>query len=240
MRSKRNGTNEEASNHHPNPQPKSYDEMINMHQQSCKEEFSDWPNGLLAIGTFGNNHLKHSDNNTTTATATAQDLEEEEEEEEEEAERELRLLLSDVDCGRFLTEKENVSLERKSCSAVEIRGRRDMMDKSDKRKRSIGKKSLCFLMKKLLLCGALPPNPITRDHPLPDPKLMDHYSTMDKILRAMLHKKIYPQAQSQRPTTPGKYLEVGEDNDDQAYQHEACTHSSKWVKTDSEYIVLEI
>ncbi|XP_047947288.1 protein NEGATIVE GRAVITROPIC RESPONSE OF ROOTS-like [Salvia hispanica] len=108
------------------------------------------------------------------------------------------------------------------------RGGRDI--KSDKRNRGIGKRSLSFLLKKALLCGggfaAAPP--IIRD-PLPDLKI--DQSTMEKILRAMLHKKIYPQ----RPTTPNKCLDMGEEEEE-----DNTTHGSKWDKTDSEYIVLEI
>lgn len=243
MRSKRYGANQ--ANNNPSPQPKSYHDHM-MHQ-SCKEEFSDWPNGLLAIGTFGNNNLKHSDklqdeDDQDKTTTTAQDL--------EEVDRELRLLLNNdhisVDSS-FSGENENenlsvdqlldrlrdgdAGLKRNSSSVVE-RGRKDM--KSDKRKRGIGKKSLCFLMKKILLCGGgfVAPPPIIRD-PLPDPKL-DH-STMEKILRAMVHKKIYPQ----RPT-PKKYLEMGKRESEDEQDQEACNHTSKWDKTDSEYIVLEI
>lgn len=49
------------------------------------------------------------------------------------------------------------------------------------------------------------------------------YLNMLQILRAMLHKKIYPQ----RPTTPNKCLDMGEEDD-------TTTHGSKWDKTDSE------
>ena len=39
-----------------------------LHYEPCKEEFSDWPQGFLAIGTFGNNNLKQDpEGKTNTA-----------------------------------------------------------------------------------------------------------------------------------------------------------------------------
>ncbi|KAE8728620.1 hypothetical protein F3Y22_tig00004159pilonHSYRG00017 [Hibiscus syriacus] len=35
-------------------------------KQEPREEFSDWPNGLLAIGTFGNNDFKENPQSQTT------------------------------------------------------------------------------------------------------------------------------------------------------------------------------
>ncbi|XP_057767350.1 protein NEGATIVE GRAVITROPIC RESPONSE OF ROOTS-like isoform X2 [Salvia miltiorrhiza] len=198
MRSKRNGNG--GSNNKPNPQSKSYEKTL-MHE-SCNQEFSDWPNALLAIGTFGNKH--------------SADLEQVVEKENLSVEQILNCL-RDGD-GRRL-ESQGSMVERAG---------KDIQ--SDKRNRGIGKTSLSFLLKKALLCGGagfVAAPPIIRD-PLPDPKL-DH-STMEKILRAMLHKKIYPQ----RPT-PKKCLDMGEEQ-----ECEKGTHQSKWDKTDSEYIVLEI
>ncbi|KAL8456550.1 hypothetical protein ACS0TY_034681 [Phlomoides rotata] len=207
LRNKRNG-NEDINK--PNQESTHHDRK----NRSSKEELSDWANGLLAIGTFGNN-LKESEVLSSG---------------EDELDKELRLLLSEkeqnltveelLDC--LLKEENNYNHVLQSSS----RGRKDV--RSDNKKRGIGKKSFSFLIKKAFLCtGGFPPSPMLRD-PLPDLKL-DH-SRMEKILRAMLHKKIYPQ----RPTTSKKYLE----NDE---EHEEGNHeSSKWVKTDSEYIVLEI
>ncbi|KAL1547835.1 hypothetical protein AAHA92_16146 [Salvia divinorum] len=208
MRSKRN-RNEEFNNKPNHPQPKSYEKKM-----TCNEEFSDWPNALLAIGTFGNN-------------AEPENCDKMEQVVERE---ELTLAMNDdenlsveqlINCLRRGGGDEgggDRSLERQG-SLVERSGK-DI--KSDKRNRGIGKRSLSFLLKKELLCGggfaAAPP--IIRD-PLPDLRI--DQSTMEKILRAMLHKKIYPQ----RPTTPKKCLDMGEEED-------TTTHGSKWDKTDSE------
>lgn len=151
-----------------------------MHE-SCKEEFSDWPNGLLAIGTFGNN--------TINPKQYSDDLEEQVEE------TELRVDAS-LDSSTPSSEKENLSVEQlldclrrgggdahleSQSSVVQRGGRSDIQ--SDKKSRGIGKSSLSFLIKKALLCGAgfaaaAPPPPIIRD-PLPYSKL--DRSTMEKV-----------------------------------------------------------
>lgn len=50
-----------------------------------------------------------------------------------------------------------------------------------------------------------------------------------QILRAMLHKKIYPQKQSPKSSSK-KYLDMDSDED----EYEEGGRQSKWVKTDSE------
>ncbi|KAL0308413.1 UNVERIFIED_CONTAM: hypothetical protein Sradi_5783600 [Sesamum radiatum] len=226
-----------------------------MHQP-CKEEFSDWPNGLLTIGTFGNNNLKHSDKCSIQGQLhSCQDHLEPKDLEEVDKEL-IRLLnkhislcssLSDesekhnnlsvekfLDClkedeqkaDELMSENKDTRLQR-STSLVQRAGKDIRLD--NKRK-GISKKSLSFLLKKAFVCrGGFMPNPMLRD-PLPDPKL-DH-SRMEKILRAMLHKKIYPQ----RPTPKNaskKYLDMAETDSDEE-QSEEANRRSKWVKTDSE------
>ncbi|XP_061362511.1 protein DEEPER ROOTING 1-like, partial [Gastrolobium bilobum] len=39
-----------------------------MLHEPCKQEFSDWPQAFLAIGTFGNNNLKEESGNRTKST----------------------------------------------------------------------------------------------------------------------------------------------------------------------------
>lgn len=152
-----------------------------MHEP-CKEEFSDWPNGLLAIGTFGNDkiqpkHLEKSDGGDDD------DL-------QQRVKRELSVAMSE---GQVSLDKENLSVEHLlDClrrgggggprleSQISLIGRSDIQ--SDKRNRGgIGKSSLSFLIKKALLCGggfAGPPSPTVRD-PLPNCKL--DRSTMEKV-----------------------------------------------------------
>ncbi|KAG8376238.1 hypothetical protein BUALT_Bualt09G0042300 [Buddleja alternifolia] len=210
MRNKLNGT--ESSNK-PNQEPISHQMM----RQSCKEEFSDWPNGLLAIGTFGNNNIRDSDK-------TAQGFGEVDNNN-----------LSDCDEKKI---DENISEQQQNTSLVH-REEKDHIRLDNKTKNGIGRKSLSFLLKKALICGGgFVTSPVlspTLKDSLPDPN-----SRFEKILRAMLHKKIYPQ----RPTpkaASNKYLDMPEnDSGDGDDEHEEANHESKWDKTDSEYIVLEI
>lgn len=156
--------------------------MMMMMHESCNQEFSDWPNGLLAIGTFGNNtNPKHSEKIGEL--------------EQQEVERDLRLVMNEEHLLDCLCDDDDGGdgdgdrrLERQG-SVVE-RGGKDIL--SEKRNRGIGKRSLTFLMKKALLCGAgfVAAPPIIRD-PLPDPKL--DRSTMEKVTtqKHFVNKKNY-------------------------------------------------
>ncbi|KAK6131781.1 hypothetical protein DH2020_034477 [Rehmannia glutinosa] len=227
-----------------------------MMHQPCKEEFSDWPNGLLSIGTFGNSNLRQSENFSTqhVENTTPEDI--------EEVDKQLiRLLLNkQISLDSSFpgeSEKQNLSVEKfldrlredekktdestqnllenkdrylqRATSIVHRGGNTDI--RSDKKKTGIGKKSLSFLLKKVFVCrGGFAPGPVLRD-PIPDPKLD---SRMEKILRAMLHKKIYPQRPSPK-TTSKKYLDMSETDNSDEEECEEASHSSKWVKTDSEW-----
>lgn len=81
--------------------------------ESCKEEFSDWPNGLLAIGTFGNDtSIKHSDKsnrfteeNVSSPFQEHHDPEEITPEEVKELQKELDLLLHNKESSVLQPEK---------------------------------------------------------------------------------------------------------------------------------------
>ncbi|KAK6139680.1 hypothetical protein DH2020_026568 [Rehmannia glutinosa] len=174
-----------------------------MMHQPCKEEFSDWPNSLLSIGTFGNSNLKQPENFSTqhVENTTPEDI--------EEVDKQLiRLLLNKqisldssfpgesetqnlsvekfLDClredekktdesTRNLLENKDRYLQR-ATSIVHRGGNADI--RSDKKKNGIGKRSLSFLLKKVFVCrGGFAPRPVLRD-PLPDPKLD---SRMEKV-----------------------------------------------------------
>ncbi|PIN00745.1 hypothetical protein CDL12_26752 [Handroanthus impetiginosus] len=209
------------------PEPESMSLMFpdDMMHQDNKQEISGCPDALLAIGTFGNN-LKHSE-------------EEEAEDEEEEQEEEVvdTSFLGEIeeffDCfpedEEITHELINDAILQRTTSAVHTKGEKYIP--SNKRKTGFYKKSLSFLVKKALLCGGgFVPRPIVTPifkHPFPDPKL-DH-STMDKILRAMRRKKKYHQRQ--------KYLHMSETDNEARGE---TSSGNNWVKTDSEYIVLEL
>ncbi|KAJ3702526.1 hypothetical protein LUZ61_006231 [Rhynchospora tenuis] len=106
---------------------------------------------------------------------------------------------------------------------------KDMLANKSK---AIKQKSLRFLLKKTFLCrGGFAPGPDFVNS-MPE-------SRMEKVLRALLHKKIYPQYNTSISTK--KYL----DNKEAQTKHESEmedkeTDKCKWVKTDSEYIVLDL
>ncbi|XP_059637115.1 protein DEEPER ROOTING 1-like [Cornus florida] len=221
-----------------------------MLQQPPKEEFSDWPDGLLAIGTFGHDGLKedpHSSiNNIVQGTlSSSQDITPEE---VGELEKELNLLLNkqvsggcswavELDIhnlpGDDRTNSDTVCAHKngnlqQSISDVLNRGNDNRLDHTNS---AISKKSLSFLLKKVFLCpSGFPPARSLRD-PIPQ-------SRMEKIMRTILHKKIYPQS-----STTKKYLEnrkMPESTDCRDEMLDKQNVGSKWVKTDSEFIVLEI
>ncbi|QCE13587.1 uncharacterized protein LOC114162986 isoform X2 [Vigna unguiculata] len=252
-----------------------------MKHEPCKQEFSDWPQALLAIGTFGSNSMKEdsggrSNNNTVEDSSSFKDCTQEitlEEVanlqnefsiffkgrvepnlggEQEEHANDLTKDCLNSEHSRLDSEgKENESLSDAnnrgdfypSKSIVFSRGKDYCLDHSSKR--GVGKKSLSFLLKKMLACkSGFQPTPLFKDP-------LSTESRMEKILRAILHKKIYPQGSCSATPFIKKYLEATpisqfdeeEDNEDGDDEEELATVSengSKWVKTDSEYIVLEI
>lgn len=245
-----------------------------------KEEFSDWPQGLLTIGTFGNRDLRVNtqeiqpiDQNLETEEAiprhdqcTSPDFSEFTSEEVGKLQKELTKLLSrkpavlkpeeqpppiaDLPLDRFLNCPSSLEVDRNSSNRFStysddkdeeeidrtiriILGR--CKDVCEKKKKSIGKKSLSFLVKKVFACTS---------GFVPTPSLRDTFqeSRMEKLLRTMLTKKMYPQGASRTSSTK-KYLEdyrptyeAGKEEEKRNERREG----SKWDKTDSDYIVLEI
>ncbi|KAJ8568962.1 hypothetical protein K7X08_032699 [Anisodus acutangulus] len=236
-------------------------------------QFSDWPNELLAIGTFGS--LKDSANlNQPTCRPDHQpDQSSLTPEEVGQLHKELKHLFPEetplsakgskkdlekfFDCLQNLLDddhKANSSdqqvLENKESifkrSNSLVRGRGQESAQLEDTNSGISKKSLSYLIKKTLFCsaGLAPPPPqyTLRDPVLPQSKF--EKSRMEKILRAILHKKIYRQATSQRGTTTRKrYLDnrcvIESDTEDEAFET-LKDNGSKWDKSDSDFIVLEI
>ncbi|KAH7547063.1 hypothetical protein FEM48_Zijuj01G0267300 [Ziziphus jujuba var. spinosa] len=233
-----------------------------------REEFSDWPQGLLAIGTFGNSDLRE-----TNEIIQSQNIEEIPSSSEEELldsftpeevgklQKELTKLLSrkpnvgkeiaDLPLDRFLNCPSSLEVDRRISSALcsdsaddedidktisVILGRcKDLC--AEKSKKAIGKKSISFLFKKMFAC---------RSGFAPAPSLRDtlQESRMEKLLRMMLHKKMSSQNAS-RASSMKKYIEDKQvvpkkKGDDVEERRKKTDDGYKWVKTDSEYIVLEI
>ncbi|KAM6585406.1 hypothetical protein CsatB_012408 [Cannabis sativa] len=264
----------------------------NYAKQEPREEFSDWPQGLLSIGTFGNDDIKEisaesqqnnndNDNIVKENQCSAEEIFDITPEEVGKLQKELTKLLSrkpnmekeiaDLPLDRFLNCPSSLEVDRRISNALctsvvssssdndynkdedidktisVILGKcREAISAGKNKKDNIGKKSISFLLKKMFVCGSgFGPTPSLRD------SLQE--STMEKLLRTMLHKKMAPQNPNRassakkylgdKPITPKK--RTNNDNDQEQDQHnekrrERTDDGGKWVKTDSEYIVLEI
>ncbi|GAY38415.1 hypothetical protein CUMW_036550, partial [Citrus unshiu] len=279
-------SSKQESNKKPNAAPASYRNK----KQEPREEFNDWPRGLLAIGTFGNNpEINNNKGNNDSEIQNIQDDQEEASssidlqdftpEEIGKFEKELTKLLrrkpnsdkekkvASLPLDRFLNCPSSLEVDRRISNAIcnEIsddhhnkdHDNQDIKDedidrtisvilgrckdiRADSSKKAIGKKSISFLLKKMFVCrSGFAPQPSLRD------SLQE--SRMERFLRIMLHKKMNPQNASRAPSMK-KYLEDTKQSSDnkkgteddreklQGKNKEGC----KWVKTDSEYIVLEI
>ncbi|GAU41050.1 hypothetical protein TSUD_374040 [Trifolium subterraneum] len=187
--------------------------MVN---QPYKEELNDWDQTILAIGTFGNNKLKEDSNKS---------IDEEDSYSFQDCTKEFYF----EEVGNFQYEL-NMNLEE-SCNfypsnnLIYSTGTRECLEKT---------------------------TPLFKD------PLSTTESRMEKILRAILNKKIHPHG-SCSTTFINKYLEndtihqsngenEDEEDDEEAKEGEdedklttnVVDKGYKWVKTDSEYIVLEI
>ncbi|KAH1085321.1 hypothetical protein GLYMA_07G040800v4 [Glycine max] len=231
-------------------------------KQEPREEFSDWPHGLLAIGTFGNkSEIKEDldDQNTQEDPSSSEEIADFTPEEIGNLQKELTKLLrrkpnvekeiSELPLDRFLNCPSSLEVDRRISNALcsESEDKEEDIEKTlsviidkckdicaDKRKKAIGKKSISFLLKKIFVCrSGFAPTPSLRD------TLQE--SRMEKLLRTMLHKKIYTQNSSRSPLVK-KGIEdkkmTRKRNEDESDERNG--DGCKWVKTDSEYIVLEI
>ncbi|KAG7589879.1 hypothetical protein ISN44_As07g021080 [Arabidopsis suecica] len=259
---------------------------VSSHQP--REEFSDWPHGLLAIGTFGNkaqtsqkvDQEEIQEETVSNVEGQAQDRDQElsstddlEEdftpEEVGKLQKELTKLLtrrskkrkSDVNrelanlpLDRFLNCPSSLEVDRRIsnslCDEKEediertisvILGRckaisTESKNKTKKSKRDLSKTSVSHLLKKMFVCAE-------GFSPVPSPSLRDTFqeTRMEKLLRMMLHKKINTQTSSKQTSTK-KYLQDRQQlslkNEEE--EERSSSDGGKWVKTDSDFIVLEI
>lgn len=162
-------------------------------KQEQREEFSDWPHSLLAIGTFGNNNeIKQNieDNqNTQEDPSSSDEIVDFTPEEIGKLQKELTKLLrrkpnvekeiSELPLDRFLNCPSSLEVDRRiSNTLCSESGDKDediektlsvILDKckdicAEKSKKSIGKKSISFLLKKMFVCrSGFAPTPNLRD-----------------------------------------------------------------------------
>lgn len=107
---------------------------------------------------------------------------------------------------------------------------------ADNSKKAIGKKSISFLIKKMFVCArGFAPQPSLRD--------ILQESRMEKLLRTILHKNLYSQCSPSRASPTKKRLEdkrTLRKRNEEEHTEKKINDGCKWVRTDSEYIVLEI
>ncbi|KAI3945505.1 hypothetical protein MKW98_018322 [Papaver atlanticum] len=266
--------------------------VVSTKNQNLHEEFSDWPNALLAIGTFGTKDSLKRDSEIMVHD-TQENVQEEEiisssledqldftPEEVGKLQKELTKLLSrkpveqtesqrrngisTLPLDKFLNCPSSLEVDRTICNELSVAAD-DNKDVIADLRRSISvvlgskakdvcfdgnnngamkKKSISFLLKKMFVCssGFAPAAPSLRDQmQLPE-------SRMEKLLRAILNKKIH-QKGSNAATSNKKYLENNNSRHISAniqmelesqFAETERHGSSKWDKTDSEFIVLEI
>ncbi|XP_010033723.2 protein DEEPER ROOTING 1 [Eucalyptus grandis] len=261
VQNKLNGTKGNAK---PEPVPSNRHHHV---KQEPREEFSDWPQGLLAIGTFGNNDLgenqesqnnlqennQESQDNIQENPSSSPDLSDFTPEEVGKLQKALTKLLSrkpsskverettDQPLDRFLNCPSSLEVDRRVSSSLssEPGDREEDIERTisiiigkckeicaDNSKKAIGKKSISFLLKKMFVCrSGFAPAPSLRD-PLPE-------SRMEKLLRTLLRKKMYPQNTS-RASSMKRYLEDKPISRADKEKQEEADEGSKWDKTDSE------
>ncbi|KAJ8756206.1 hypothetical protein K2173_024753 [Erythroxylum novogranatense] len=193
--------------------------------QDSREEFSDWANELLTIGTFGNAELKqniviqeeeqvHPEHQSPSTTDDG--LEDFTPEEIGKLQKELTKLLS----KKPTSEREKEKEKEKEIAHLPI-------------DRFLNCPST---LEKMFVC---------RSGFSPQSRLRDtlQESRMEKLLRTLLHKKINPQ-NTPRSTSVKKYLKSRRSSKDDEEEEDQSRHTNsdgyKWLKTHSEYIVLEI
>ncbi|XP_078155441.1 protein DEEPER ROOTING 1-like [Carex rostrata] len=254
--------------------------------ESQNKELNNWSQGLLSIGTLGNQDIKEEieteekqhdqdsrisrdysqgsqeySRSSQEYLRASQDLPDFTIEEVKKLQEALtKLLKRKPKSGE--EEKANLPLDRflncPSSLEVERTGKKESNNESDDKneigdlspntkmilckardllvnnKKTMKQKSIKFLLKKLFVCGGgfMPkPDPILRD-PTPE-------SRMDKFFRTVLQKKMVSQSaasSSRKSFLDNKAFENRCERDDE----DSRSNRHKWVKTDSEYIVLEI
>ncbi|XP_078180531.1 protein DEEPER ROOTING 1-like isoform X2 [Carex rostrata] len=210
-----------------------------------KEEFSHLPEALLAIGTLGTYALKEVKqqslaSNNKIGEQDLSDFTSEEvatlvkELENNGLERGKSTQDQFLDCSTSLIDPncedyKNVSTE----SEIVLSKGRDLLDDPNI---MLKKRSISFLIKNLFACrGGFTP--------VPAPELRDPFSQsrMEKLFKSILRKKIYPQNGTTMPTKKFSQRKHQEKYSiEEVAAQEKGDDGEKWVKTDSEYIVLEI
>ncbi|KMZ60471.1 hypothetical protein ZOSMA_59G00310 [Zostera marina] len=220
--------------------------------ERCKEEMSDWTNGLLSIGTFGNNSGFTGDSQRYTSSETSgfsgftgdsqryassersscsQGLSNFTMEEVNKLQKELtRQLNGNSNLGKNLEIEQIAVVDDDDYICQDT----NLVSKSEDSTTKMKRKHLTFLLKKMFVCGGGFAKVPGLKYPVPETR-------MEKLLRTILKMKMNSSASS----TSAKFLSVRKNNNNKKKNgmeemEEITENGCRWVKTDSEYIVLEI
>ncbi|KAH0455324.1 hypothetical protein IEQ34_015356 [Dendrobium chrysotoxum] len=225
------------------------------------DEYIDWSHGLLAIGTLKSSFLREEEqmhSHPTQSSHSTTDMSDFTIDEVMKLQKELTKLLKSKSksCNNGSEtgkEKANLPLNKLlNCpsnlhqleeiedgadtgdlspnSMIILKKARDLLAQN---RSTIKQKSICFLLKKIFVCksGFAPASSLR------DPIIV---SSMEKLLRIIVYKKIFPQ--SSAAVAVKKYLEnkLSEEVAGKEKSEEKEGRRFKWDKTDSDFIVLEI
>lgn len=215
-----------------------------------KDEFSDWPQSLLAIGTFGNKQIEEEAQSSSANAQTMQNPLKFTEEEVDNIRREFEVLLQDNDRakapGSCDDELQAASKKHVGEDENEKQHREQFMSKEmiiSKAREMVGKKgsalkprSFTSLLRLLVCKGGF-------TAPVLEPRNSFPQSRMEKLLKAILQKKIHPQNSSTPATRRHLDWKLDEKEINECLEGALCDlddEGAKWVKTDSDFIVLEM
>ncbi|WOL03905.1 hypothetical protein Cni_G12625 [Canna indica] len=232
-----------------------------MPDATLKEEFNDWPQALLAIGTFGNNELKEEQplgDDHPQNLDSSEDLSDFTIEEVNKLQKELKRLLTlkskskssgseigeedraNLPLNRFLNCPSSLEVDRIASTKFECLGNENNGDLSPNTKIILNKVKDLLLgnrnaIKKKSISFLLKKIFVCSGGFAPAPSLRDPIpeSRMEKILRAILTKKM--SQQNPAPSSSKKFLEnkpIEKAGEDEDDKKKA---RCKWVKTDSEW-----
>ncbi|CAD6224865.1 unnamed protein product [Miscanthus lutarioriparius] len=224
--------------------------------ESRNDEFSDWPQSLLAIGTFGNKQLEEEVAESSSANVQAtQDPAKFTEEEVDNIRREFEVLLQgngQAEAQGSCEDEQVASKEHdgEDNNEKQRRDREQLMNREmiiSKAREIVGKKksaklkprSMASLLRLLVCKGGF-------TTPVLEPRNSFPQSRMEKLLKAILQKKIHPQNSNTVATRRHLDWKLDEKEINECLEVEDALRDlddddgAKWVKTDSDFIVLEM
>uniref|UniRef100_A0A0E0QRY2 Uncharacterized protein n=1 Tax=Oryza rufipogon TaxID=4529 RepID=A0A0E0QRY2_ORYRU len=209
-----------------------------------KDEFSDWPQSLLAIGTFGNKQIEEvaQVENSSDNVQSVQDTVKFTEEEVDKIRKEFETLLAIKDQAEAQRshDDDQVGLQKRADGEDNEKHIRQLINKRiivSKSKNSLGKKgntlkprSVASLLKLFMCKGGF-------TSVVPEPRNTFPQSRMEKLLKAILQKKIHPQNSS--TLVAKRHLDWKPDETEineclEDALRDLDDDGAKWVKTDSE------